>query len=117
MPDLVLVLRYRKAVTYGHHTLLAALEEHETTTRYEVRFATDAAACVEAINAGGAPNVLVLWSFYSPDAAALAEELATIKAAAPGAVHVAGAYTRPPSRCRRWTRAGTSPRSARARRR
>jgi len=32
----------------------------------------------------------VLWSFYSPDAAALAVELASIKAAAPGAVHVAG---------------------------
>lgn len=88
--DLVLVVRYRKAVTYGHHTLLAALEEHETATRYEVRFATDAAACVDAINAGGAPRVLVLWSFYSPDAAALAAELATIRAQAPGAVHVAG---------------------------
>ncbi|MGC9670428.1 TIGR04013 family B12-binding domain/radical SAM domain-containing protein [Planosporangium sp. 12N6] len=88
--DLLIVLRYRKAVTYGHHTLLAALEEHDTPTRYEVRFATDAAACVAEIRQATAQRVLVLWSFYSPDAAALAAELAEIKAQAPGAVHVAG---------------------------
>ncbi|GAA0736536.1 TIGR04013 family B12-binding domain/radical SAM domain-containing protein [Dactylosporangium roseum] len=88
--DLTLILRYRKAVTYGHHVLLAALEEHETATAYEVVFAETAAATVEAIRAAKAAKVLVLWSFYSPDAAALAEELAGIRAAAPGAVHVAG---------------------------
>ncbi|WP_238006118.1 cobalamin-dependent protein [Dactylosporangium sp. AC04546] len=88
--DLTLILRYRKAVTYGHHVLLAALEEHETTTTYEVVFAESAAATVEAIKAAKAAKVLVLWSFYSPDAAALAEELAGIRAAAPGAVQVAG---------------------------
>ncbi|HTJ39243.1 MAG TPA: TIGR04013 family B12-binding domain/radical SAM domain-containing protein [Dactylosporangium sp.] len=90
MSDLVLVLRYRKAVTYGHHVLLAALEEHDTATRYEVVFAESAAATVEAIQRAQAERVLVLWSFYSPDAAALAEELAIIKERAPGAVHVAG---------------------------
>ena len=37
-PELVLVLRYRKAVTYGFHVLLGALGQHETATRYEVRF-------------------------------------------------------------------------------
>src|SRR5436309_14769 len=52
--DLLLVLRYRKAVTYGHHVLLAALEEHPTTTRYEVRFATDVDACVRAIREASA---------------------------------------------------------------
>ncbi|MGI5236964.1 TIGR04013 family B12-binding domain/radical SAM domain-containing protein [Dactylosporangium sp. CA-139066] len=88
--DLVLILRYRKAVTYGHHVLLAALEEHETTTRYEVVFAESAAATVEAITAARDTKTLVLWSFYSPDAVALAEELATIKEQASGAVHVAG---------------------------
>jgi B12-binding domain/radical SAM domain protein len=90
MLDLVLLLRYRKAVTYGHHALLAALEEHRTGTRYEVRFATDADACVQQIRAARAARVLVLWSFYSPDAAPLSAELAAVKAAAPGAVHVAG---------------------------
>ena len=39
MNDLVLILRYRKAVTYGFHVLLGALETHETATTYEVRFA------------------------------------------------------------------------------
>src|SRR5439155_21357509 len=90
MLDLAIVLRYRKAVTYGHHALLAALEEHRTGTSYEVRFATDAASCAAEIERARAQRVLVLWSFYSPDAAALAAELAWIKAAAPGAVHVAG---------------------------
>ncbi|MFC5001734.1 TIGR04013 family B12-binding domain/radical SAM domain-containing protein [Dactylosporangium cerinum] len=88
-PDLVLILRYRKAVTYGFHTLLAALEEHVTGTRYEVVFAESAQATIEAITTRRGRK-LVLWSFYSPDAAALAEELATIKEQAPGAVHVAG---------------------------
>src|SRR5256885_3310955 len=90
MLDLAIVLRYRRAVTYGHHALLAALEEHGTGTSYEVRFATDAASCAAEIERARAQRVLVLWSFYSPDAAALAAELAWIKAAAPGAVHVAG---------------------------
>ena len=89
-PDLVVILRYRKAVTYGHHVLLAALEEHRTATAYEVVFADSADATVTAIQQARAGRVLVLWSFYSPDAAALAEELAAIKAAAPGATHVAG---------------------------
>ncbi|WP_432829776.1 hypothetical protein [Dactylosporangium sp. CA-092794] len=80
-PDLVLILR-----TYGFHVLLAALEEHESSTAYEAIFAESAAATVEAIRAAEAAKVLVLWSFYSPDAAALAG----IKQAAPGAAHVAG---------------------------
>ncbi|GAA2635446.1 hypothetical protein GCM10010399_80260 [Dactylosporangium fulvum] len=91
MTDLVLILRYRKAVTYGHHVLLAALEEHETTTRYQVVFAESERATVEAVQAAaGRSKTLVLWSFCSPDAATLGEELQRIKAAAPGAVHVAG---------------------------
>jgi B12-binding domain/radical SAM domain protein len=89
VPDLVLILRYRKAVTYGFHALLGALETHETATSYEVIFAESAQATIEAIQ-GGPTRKLVLWSFYSPDFAALTEELATIKKAAPGAIHVAG---------------------------
>ncbi|WP_406107912.1 TIGR04013 family B12-binding domain/radical SAM domain-containing protein [Micromonospora globbae] len=94
-PDLVLVLRYRKAVTYGFHVLLGALEEHETTTRYEVRFGetpeATAAHVREAVD-GGAGRVLVLWSFYSPDAEALSQELAQIRALAdaPNVTHLAG---------------------------
>ena len=92
--DLVVVLRYRKAVTYGFHVLLGALEEHETATRYEIRFGDTPESTARHISAARAEGakVLVLWSFYSPDAAALAAELAQIRAMAdgPGVLHVAG---------------------------
>ncbi|WP_433079427.1 hypothetical protein ACQP1P_40130 [Dactylosporangium sp. CA-052675] len=91
-PELVLVLRYRKAVTYGFHALLGALGEHETATRYEVRFGESVEETAGHIRAAGDAKVLVLWSFYSPDAAALAVELEQIRAAAdgPNVTHVAG---------------------------
>lgn len=92
--DLALVLRYRKAVTYGHHVLLGALEEHPAAVSYEVRFARSAEETVTEIEAAleRAARVLVLWSFYSPDADALAEELAAIRArvSSPRVLHVAG---------------------------
>jgi B12-binding domain/radical SAM domain protein len=90
--DVVLILRYRKAVSYGFHVLLGALEEHVTATSYEVRFAESAAATAAQIRAAAGSRVLVLWSFYSPDAAALAAELAEIRALADGphVRHVAG---------------------------
>lgn len=79
--DLLLVLRYRKAVTYGHHALLAALDEYPSTTRFDVRFAESAAATVDEIaeGVGRARRVLVLWSFHSPDAPAMAAELAQVR--------------------------------------
>ncbi|MFI6229636.1 TIGR04013 family B12-binding domain/radical SAM domain-containing protein [Micromonospora echinospora] len=94
-PALVLVLRYRKAVTYGFHVLLGALEEHRTDTPYEVRFGETPEATATHIRTaldGGAQRVLVLWSFYSPDAEALAGELALIRGLvdAPNVAHVAG---------------------------
>ncbi|MEV6812717.1 cobalamin-dependent protein [Micromonospora sp. NPDC051296] len=93
-PELVLVLRYRKAVTYGLHVLLGALEQHATGTRYEVRFGETPEATAAHIRdaAPAAARVLVLWSFYSPDAEALARELAEIRsrADAPNVAHLAG---------------------------
>ncbi|GID29549.1 TIGR04013 family B12-binding domain/radical SAM domain-containing protein [Paractinoplanes brasiliensis] len=93
-PELVLVLRYRKAVTYGFHVLLGALGQHETATRYEVRFGDTPESTAEHIRAALATGakVLVLWSFYSPDAAALAEELKKIRELADGptVTHLAG---------------------------
>jgi radical SAM superfamily enzyme YgiQ (UPF0313 family) len=92
--DLLLVLRYRKAVSYGFHALLGALEEHATPTSYEVRFAGTAEATAAEIRSalGRARRVLVLWSFYSPDAEAMAAELAAVRALvdAPQVRHVAG---------------------------
>ncbi|MEV6350245.1 TIGR04013 family B12-binding domain/radical SAM domain-containing protein [Actinoplanes sp. NPDC051851] len=91
-PELVLVLRYRKAVTYGFHALLGALGEHETATRYEVRFGESAEEAARHIREAGTVRTLVLWSFYSPDAAALAEELKQIRAMCdgPNVTHLAG---------------------------
>ena len=92
--DLVLVLRYRKAVTYGFHMLLGALEEHKTSIRFNVRFGRTMESTAQHIamaRAEGA-KVLVLWSFYSPDAAALGAELALVRSVADGpeVLHVAG---------------------------
>jgi hypothetical protein len=78
-PDLVLVLRYRKAVTYGFHALLGALGEHETATRYEVHFGENVDETARHIREARDVRTLVLWSFYSPDAGALAEELRQIR--------------------------------------
>ncbi|MEU4420204.1 TIGR04013 family B12-binding domain/radical SAM domain-containing protein [Actinoplanes sp. NPDC024001] len=91
-PELVLVLRYRKAVTYGFHVLLGALGEHETATRYEVRFGETIEETARHIRDAGETRTLVLWSFYSPDAVALAEELRQIRARAdgPNVTHLAG---------------------------
>jgi B12-binding domain/radical SAM domain protein len=89
---LVLILRYRKAVTYGFHVLLGALEEHESATPYEVRFAETAEATAAEIRRAAGARVLVLWSFYSPDAEPLAAELRSIRSVADGPhiTHVAG---------------------------
>jgi hypothetical protein len=93
-PKLVLVLSYRKA---GHLRLPCAAGRSKNTrpppaTRWCSRSSAEAA--IAAIGPGleraGRVLVLVLWSFYSPDPEALAAELAAIKAAAPGALHVAG---------------------------
>jgi B12-binding domain/radical SAM domain protein len=90
--ELVLVLRYRKAVTYGFHVLLGALGQHETATRYEVRFGDSVEETARHIREAGGVRTLVLWSFYSPDAAALAEELRQIREVAdgPNVTHLAG---------------------------
>jgi hypothetical protein len=92
--DLLIVLRYRRAVTYGFHTLLAALEEHATPVSYDVRFPQTVDGVAAEIEAGLeiAERVLVLWSFYSPDAPALAAELARIRVRvdSPRVLHVAG---------------------------
>ncbi|HEX5203829.1 MAG TPA: hypothetical protein VFW27_28215 [Actinoplanes sp.] len=72
--------------------LLGALGEHKTATRYEVRFGDGAEETARHIRESGGTRVLVLWSFYSPDAAALAEELRQIGELAdgPNVTHVAG---------------------------
>jgi B12-binding domain/radical SAM domain protein len=87
------VVRYRKAVSYGMHALMAALETAGADCT--VRLGTTARECAGLIAASRSDVVLVLWSFYSPDADAMAGELAEVRAAAPGlagqlVLHVAG---------------------------
>ncbi|WP_328807969.1 TIGR04013 family B12-binding domain/radical SAM domain-containing protein [Nonomuraea antri] len=84
------VVRYRKAVTYGVHALLAALET--AGVEHELRLGTTPEETAAHIAETGADRVLVLWSFYSPDAEAMAAELATVRAHGdrPGVLHIAG---------------------------
>jgi len=87
------VVRYRKAVTYGVHALLAALEAAGADC--EVRLAASPAACAAQIADATADRVLVLWSFYSPDADAMSAELNDIRAPVPHhavgrVLHIAG---------------------------
>ena len=93
--DVCVVVRYRKAVTYGVHALMAALEAAGADC--DVRLGATARECADHIAAAAASAgaVLVLWSFYSPDTDAMVAELAAVRAATPGAaaprvLHIAG---------------------------
>ncbi|GAA4515502.1 TIGR04013 family B12-binding domain/radical SAM domain-containing protein [Nonomuraea ferruginea] len=84
------MVRYRKAVTYGVHALLAALET--AGVEHGLRLGTTVEETAAQIAASRADRVLVLWSFYSPDADAMAAELAAVRALADrdGVLHIAG---------------------------
>ena len=93
--DVCVVVRYRKAVTYGVHALMAALEAAGADC--DVRLGATARECADHIAAAAASAgaVLVLWSFYSPDTDAMVAELAAVRAATPEAaaprvLHIAG---------------------------
>ena len=93
--DVCVVVRYRKAVTYGVHALMAALEAADADC--DVRLGVTARECADQIAAAAASAdaVLVLWSFYSPDTDAMVAELAAVRAATPEAaaprvLHIAG---------------------------
>jgi B12-binding domain/radical SAM domain protein len=70
------------------------LEAEPPKAEYTVAFATSPEATADAISVGlqNADRVLVLWSFYSPDAEALAVELAKIRTLVDDerVLHVAG---------------------------
>ncbi|MBO3744448.1 TIGR04013 family B12-binding domain/radical SAM domain-containing protein [Streptosporangiaceae bacterium NEAU-GS5] len=86
------VVRYRRAVTYGMHALLGALSARPPAVPYEIRLGKTAEGVAAEINAAEGERVLVLWSFYSPDFPKMAEELATVRALTErdGVLHVAG---------------------------
>jgi B12-binding domain/radical SAM domain protein len=89
-----LVVRYRKGMTYGVHTLIAALEVEPPSVPYELHLARSADEVAGHVRDGVAAGrrVLTVWSFYSPDATAMQSELAEVRASAPGegVVHLAG---------------------------
>lgn len=83
MSGLDVVVRYRKGYTYGHHTILAALEVEPPGAGHDVHLCRSASEVVDRIETSVAEGrrVLVAWSFYSPDAAAMAAELTEIRTA------------------------------------
>lgn len=88
-----MLVRYRKAVSYGAHALMAALEASDADA--EIRLGRTIRECVDQISTATATTVLVVWSFYSPDAPAMAAELAAVRAATPPSsrarvLHIAG---------------------------
>ena len=77
-------------MTYGVHALLAALETAEV--EHGLSLGTTVEETAAHIAGSRADRVLVLWSFYSPDAEAMAVELSAVRALAdrPGVLHIAG---------------------------
>ncbi|TQM74083.1 TIGR04013 family B12-binding domain/radical SAM domain-containing protein [Thermopolyspora flexuosa] len=88
--DVTVVVRYRKAVTYGVHALLAAMDTAGLDC--ETLLGETVEQTAAHIASAKADRVLVLWSFYSPDAEKMAEELAAVRALADGdhVLHIAG---------------------------
>ncbi len=92
---LTVVWAYRRTGKFAFHVLTGALASDARTAAVPIVFANGVDAVVatihDALAAPGA-RVLVGWSFYSPDFALLARELAAVKARGADArvLHVAG---------------------------
>ncbi len=93
-PALAVVWAYRRTGKFAFHVLTGALESDPALGGVPIEFANGVDAVVAAIGAARArgQRVLVGWSFYSPDFALLAGELAQVRARAdgPDVLHIAG---------------------------
>lgn len=91
---LEVVWAYRRTGKFAFHVLTGALATDGACADVPITFASGVAQLTAAIGAALANGrrVLVGWSFYSPDFALLAGELATVRAAVddPRVLHVAG---------------------------
>ena len=91
---LTVVWAYRRTGKFAFHVLTGALETDVRTAGVPVVFANGVEAVVAAIGDARARGgrVLVGWSFYSPDAAAMTAELQAVKARVDDArvLHVCG---------------------------
>jgi B12-binding domain/radical SAM domain protein len=79
---LTVVWAYRRTGKFAFHVLTGALETDARTANVPIVFANGVGAVVAAIRgafASPAARVLVGWSFYSPDAAAMTAELHAVK--------------------------------------
>jgi B12-binding domain/radical SAM domain protein len=88
------VWAYRRTGKFAFHVLTGALETDARTAAVPIAFANGVDAVVEQVQQALArgDRVLVGWSFYSPDFAAMAQELAVVRArvADPTVLHVCG---------------------------
>ncbi|MCA8952373.1 MAG: TIGR04013 family B12-binding domain/radical SAM domain-containing protein [Planctomycetes bacterium] len=91
---LTVIWAYRRTGKFAFHVLTGALETDARTADVPIEFAGGVDAVVDAIERAQAAGrrVLVGWSFYSPDFALLARELAAVRARTTtgAALHVAG---------------------------
>lgn len=89
-----IVVNYKRTNTYGHHTVLGALEVIAPPRPYTVEFAIGADAVEQAILAGleTSDRVLVAWSFYSPGFLEAEAELQDLRQRVPSnrVIHLAG---------------------------
>ena len=86
------VAMHARSGLVGLNVVTAALDVDPRTTGTEVIFArsaTEMASALGRLAAAGVPAI-ALWSFYSPDFAAAAADLAAVRALAHPALHVAG---------------------------
>ncbi|WP_146655521.1 cobalamin-dependent protein [Labilithrix luteola] len=76
----------------GLNVVTAALDADPRTEGIDVRFVKDAPSMIEELAAARAEGkkALAFWSFYSPDFAVSAQELAVVKASGEEALHVVG---------------------------
>lgn len=93
---LTVIWAYRRTGKFAFHVLTGALETDARTAAVPIEFANGVEAVVAAGSAALAGHrdarVLVGWSFYSPDFAAMTAELAAVRArlAGPRVLNVAG---------------------------
>ncbi len=91
MPSIVAM--HARSGLVGLNVVTAALDADVRTAGLDVDFVKDAAGMIEALGRAAAANrpAIALWSFYSPDFAAAARDLAVVKASSAGDVlHIAG---------------------------
>ena len=94
MVPVTVVWAYRRTGKFAFHVLTGSLETDPRTAGLPIEFGNGVEAVVAAVKLALArrERVLVGWSFYSPDFAALTKELRAVKARIddPRVLHVAG---------------------------